>query len=257
MFKPWQHWYGFLTLSVGLLLNQAVWAEALVHTMTTDARAKVVAYNPNQIYRLNTHYLVSTDIIFGKDEIINEGDYHLGDASSWDVEVSRNHLYLKAKRLEAAGNLNITTNKYTYHFILSVSDAPIESNDQTLFLTFTYPTHGEDERKLALQLVDLPTDICQNKQKYNLQYSFTGDKEQAPIRACDDGLFTYFKFRRQIDLPAIFMVLPDRKEEVVNYRMENGYLVVERVAKAFTLRSGNTVTSVYNDKYICDWNNVK
>lgn len=246
-----------LLLGVSFLLPQFVLAEALVHSMTTDARAKVVAYNPNQIYNLKTHYLVSTDIIFGKDEIINEGDYHLGDASSWDIEASRNHLYLKAKKLEAAGNLNVSTNKYTYHFVLSVSDAPIDSKDQTLFLTFTYPTHGADERKLALQLVDLPTDICQNKQKYNLQYSFTGDKEQAPIRACDDGLFTYFKFRKQIDLPAIFMVLPDRKEEVVNYRMENGYLVVERVAKAFTLRSGSTVTSVYNDKYICDWNKVK
>jgi type IV secretion system protein VirB9 len=138
-----------------------------------------------------------------------------------------------------------------------VSEKSDDSDDQTLFLTFTYPTHGNDERKLALQLIKVPSDICRDPCKYNVQYSFTGDKEQAPIQACDDGLFTYFKFRKHIDLPAVFIVLPDRKEEVVNYRMENGYLVVERIAKAFTLRNGDTVTSVYNDKYIGDWSKVR
>ncbi|MBV9575093.1 MAG: TrbG/VirB9 family P-type conjugative transfer protein, partial [Gammaproteobacteria bacterium] len=206
---------------------------------------------------LDTHYLISTDVIFGKDEFLSAGDCHLGDASSWDIQTSRNHLFIKAKKLDAGGNLTVTTNKYTYHFVLSVSGASLDSRDQTLSLNFTYPNHGDNERKLALELINVPADICQDKSKYNLQYSYTGNREQAPIRACDDGLFTYLKFRKQIDLPAVFMVLPDRREEVVNYRMENGYLVIERIAKAFTLRSGNTVTSVYNDKYLCDWYKVK
>jgi type IV secretion system protein VirB9 len=107
-----------------------------------------------------------------------------------------------------------------------------------------------------LEMVTLPNDLCKDPSKYNLQYSFTGDAEQAPVRACDDGIFTYLQFRKHIDLPAIFMVLPDRKEEVVNYRMQGDYMVVERMAKAFTLRNGNVVTSVYNDKYIGDWQNV-
>jgi type IV secretion system protein VirB9 len=236
------------------MLSTQVYAEASVRSLVTDARAKIVGFNPNQIYSLNTHYLVSTDIILGEDESIS--DVNLGDASSWDIQTSHNHLYVKAKKLDAAGNLTVTTNKYAYHFILSVSDAPITSKDQTLFLKFTYPTHGDDEKKLALEMVTLPTDICKDASKYNLQYSFTGDAEQAPVRACDDGIFTYFKFRGHIDLPAVFMDLPDRKEEVVNYRMQDGYMVVERIAKAFTLRNGATVTNVYNDKYIGDWQNV-
>lgn len=241
----------------GSVCVQAVFAEAIINSFRADSRAKVVAYSPNQVYHLKTHYLVSTDIIFGKDEVVGSGDYHLGDASSWDIQASRNHLFVKAKKLDAGGNLNVTTNKYSYHFMLSVSEAPSGSGQQTLFLTFTYPNHGENERRLALQIINVPSDICEDKRKYNLQYSYTGDREQAPVQACDDGLFTYLKFRKQIDLPAVFMVLPDRREEVVNYRMENGYLVIERIAKAFTLRSGATVTSVYNDKYICDWDKVK
>ena len=237
------------------LMQQTSYAEVLAKSLTTDARAKIVAFNPNQIYAIKTHYLVSTDIILGNDEIIT--DANLGDASAWDVQIKNNHLYLKAKKIEASGNLSVITNKYDYHFVLSVSEAPIDSADQTLFLKFTYPTHGEDEKNLALQMVTVPSDLCKNSTKYNLQYAYTGDKEQAPIQACDDGVFTYFKFSKHIDLPAIFMVLADRKEEVVNYRVEQDYVVVERIAKAFTLRNGETVTSVYNDKYIGDWQSVK
>lgn len=248
-------------LAVSFLLlcgsYHAVYAEGIIKPLATDARAKVVAFNPNQIYSVNASYLVSTDIILGSDEVINADDIHLGDASSWDVQANRNHLYIKAKKLDASGNLNVTTNKYAYHFILSVSDSTANAGDQTLFIKFMYPTHGAGERQLALEMVSVPKDTCEDKTKYNLQYSFTGDCEQAPIRACDDGIFTYFKFKKQIELPAIFMVLPDRKETVVNYRIENGYVVVERTGKAFTLRNGDVVTSVYNDKYIGDWQSVK
>ena len=237
-----------------LSISTNLYAEALIRPLATDERAKLVAFNPNQIYTVNTHYLVSTDIILGSDETIN--DVNLGDAASWDIQASRNHLYVKAKKIDAAGNLTVTTNKYAYHFILSVSDAPITSKDQTLFLKFSYPTHGDDEKKLALEMMTLPEDICKDSFKYNLQYSFTGDAEQVPTQACDDGIFTYLRFRKHTDLPAIFMVLPDRKEEVVNYRMQGTYMVVERTAKAFTLRNGNTVTNVYNDKYIGDWQTV-
>jgi len=227
------------------------YADQLIKTLNTDQRAKVARYSPTAIYSIKTNYFISTDIIFSEDEILNPDDYHLGDASSWDVQVARNHLYIKAKKMDAGGNLNVTTDKRTYHFVLSVAEE--NASQQTLFLKFSYPY--EPERK-AIYQVKLPPDLCEDKNKYNLLYSFTGDKEQAPIKACDDGTFTYFKFRKNTDLPAVFMVLPDRREEVVNYHMENGYLVVERVAKAFTLRNAQIVTSVYNDRALCDWSKV-
>lgn len=239
------------------LFSSGVRAEAILHPLDTDHRAKMVSYNPNQIYSIKAHYLMSTDVIFGDDEVINGDDVHLGDADSWDVQAYKNHLYIKAKKLDAGGNLSVTTSKYSYHFLLSATDAPVSSDDQTLFIKFTYPTHGADERKLALQMASVPNDTCRDRSKYNMQYSYTGDAEQAPIRACDDGIFTYLKFKPQTELPAIFYVLPDRKEAVVNYRIENGYVVVERIGKAFSLRNGDTVTTVYNDKYIGDWKSVR
>lgn len=229
------------------------YAEATLSESKTDARVKVVSFQPNQIYRLKTHYLISTDIIFSHLETVQ--DYHLGDASAWDIETSGNHLYVKSKKVDATGNLNVTTNKFTYHFLLGVSIGKREDADQVLVLQFNYSRKLlKDDSKLALASIRVPRNICKDKQQYNLQYSFTGDHEQSPIQACDDGLFTYFKFRKQIELPAIFVVQPDRSEKIVNYRMESGYMVVEQIAKAFTLRNGETITSVYNDKYISDWN---
>lgn len=240
-----------------LFLTSSVMAEAVMHPLNTDSRAKMVSFNPNQIYMIKAHYLMSTDVIFGEDETVNGDDVHLGDADSWDVQAYNNHLYIKAKKLDAGGNLSVTTNKYSYHFVLSATDAPVDSGDQTFLIKFTYPTQGADDRKLALQMASVPSNTCIDKSKYNLQYSYTGDSEQSPIRACDDGIFTYFKFRPQTELPAIFYVLPDRKEVVVNYRIENGYVVVERIGKAFSLRNGDIVTTVYNDKYIGDWKLVQ
>ena len=78
-----------------------VFGEGTLHSFETDSRAKMVSFDPNQVYLIKTNYLVSTDIIFGNDEIINADDIHLGDASAWDVQANRNHLYLKAKKIDA------------------------------------------------------------------------------------------------------------------------------------------------------------
>lgn len=242
-----------IIMLIGLIASP-VFAEGLVQPMHTDVRAKVARYVPNQIYALKTHYLVSTDIILGEGDIIMPNTVHLGDAASWDIAVNANHLYLKAKRIGAAGNLSFSTPEHNYHFTLSVSDAPINSSDQTLLLRFIYP--ATSLKKMRLDNPPLPRDICQRTGKYNLQYSYTGECEQAPIRACDDGVFTYFKFAKRADYPAVFKVLPDRRESVVNYRISGDYMVIERIAKAFTLRNGDQVTMVYNDRMIGDWKNV-
>ena len=244
-----------MIIFVLLALVQKSYAQALVHSLPTDKRAKAVMYRPNDIYLVNTNYLVSTDIVFSKNETVK--NYHLGDAYSWDVETSDNHLYLKAKKIDASGNLNVTTNKFDYHFLLSVRHARKDDPHQALLIQFVYPKNLLADGKLSLSPIHVPHDICQNKRKYNLCYSYTGNTEQAPFQVFDDGQFTYFKFKKHIELPAIFVVQSDRTEQVVNYRMEDGFVVVERVGKAFTLRNGSTVTSVYNDLYIGNPNRIR
>jgi len=232
-----------------ILSSNLSFAEGNIQALPTDERAKVTEFYPDQIYPIKTNYLISTDIIFAKNEIVDNSDVHLGDAAAWDVEIARNHLYLKAKKIDAGGNLSVTTNKRDYHFILTVANAAQNKDDQTVFLKFIYP-ETKHPKKSKIDSAQLSKNICANKDKFNLQYSFTGDQDLAPLQTCDDGTFTYFKFAKQADFPAFFRVLPDQSEEVVNYRVNNGYVVVERIAKEFTLRSGKQVTNIYNDRLI-------
>jgi type IV secretion system protein VirB9 len=80
-------------------------------------------------------------------------------------------------------------------------------------------------------------------------YSWDGSTHALPVKVFDDGQDTYFAFRAQEDMPAIFAVDPDGGEAVVNTRQYYGYVVVDRIARGFVLRRGKEVTRIYNDGF--------
>ncbi|WP_083827770.1 TrbG/VirB9 family P-type conjugative transfer protein [Rickettsiella massiliensis] len=121
----------------------------------------------------------------------------------------------------------------------------------TYKLQFTYPAVGYDRNghSNAITVCD-PTQI-------NWKYSFTGSKSLAPYEAFDcNGQFTYFRFNAN-RLPAIFIVDKNCQETLVNYHMKGNDVIVNTVARQFTLRNGHYVTSVYNDALIGDWQTIK
>ena len=65
----------------------------------------------------------------------------------------------------------------------------------------------------------------------------------------DDGRFTYLKFKDvNSELPAIFLVSTNGEEGLVNYRVNYGYVIIERVAARFTLRHGPEVICLFNER---------
>jgi len=86
----------------------------------------------------------------------------------------------------------------------------------------------------------------QDKDDVNLDYTVSGDFEIAPRAVYSRHGWTFFDFRETTPsdrLPVPFKVV-DGYDAVVNYRMEEGFLVVETVSKeGWTLRNG--------DKTIC------
>jgi type IV secretion system protein VirB9 len=65
----------------------------------------------------------------------------------------------------------------------------------------------------------------------------------------DDGRFTYFEFLGAREVPAIEAYNSDDQAVRVNWHMEPPFVVVERVARKFTLRIGNAVTGIFNEAY--------
>ena len=73
-----------------------------------------------------------------------------------------------------------------------------------------------------------------------------------PSLVFDDGRFTYLRFPNNREVPAVFHVLPDGLETLVNARMEGDLLVVDRVGRRLSLRAGSAVVGIWNEAFDAD-----
>ena len=89
----------------------------------------------------------------------------------------------------------------------------------------------------------------------NSNYSIAEGKDSqdiVPTLVFDDGRFTYLRFPNNREVPAVFHVLGDGSETVVNARMEGDLLVVDRVSRRLMLRAGSAVVGVWNEAFDLD-----
>lgn len=90
---------------------------------------------------------------------------------------------------------------------------------------------------------------------HNSQYSLAEGKDSAdivPTMVFDDGRFTYLKFPGNREVPAVFHVQGDGSEALLNARMDDDLLVIDRVARRLVLRAGTAVVNVHNDAFDLD-----
>jgi type IV secretion system protein VirB9 len=89
----------------------------------------------------------------------------------------------------------------------------------------------------------------------NTHYSLAegaGSADIVPTLVFDDGRFTYLRFPGNREVPAVFHVLGDGSETMVNTRMEDDLLVVDRVSRRLMLRAGSAVVGLWNDAFDLD-----
>jgi type IV secretion system protein VirB9 len=79
-----------------------------------------------------------------------------------------------------------------------------------------------------------------------------GSQDIVPTLVFDDGRFTYFRFPGNREVPAVFHVLGDGSETLVNTRMDDDLLVVDRVSRRLMLRAGSAVVGVWNEAFDLD-----
>jgi type IV secretion system protein VirB9 len=216
------------------------------HRIAADSHIKVVQYDPNNVVLLNGQYGYQTQITFAPNEVVR--NVSLGDSMAWQAVPVANNLFLKPVA-SSKTNMTVLTNANSYNFQL---DSQQQDVAPTYKLQFVYPQGGYDASGQSNAVATFEPD------QLNWKYSYTGDSSLAPVSIFDNGQFTYFKFRhggvsRQ---PSVFIVDQHRNETLVNYHMQGGYMVVNAVAKQFTLRDGETITTVYNNFAIGDWNKV-
>jgi type IV secretion system protein VirB9 len=234
-----------------LLLMSAYYTPALAIQNTTpnsvDKRLRTFTYDPNEVYKFVGHYRYQSSIEFAPDEEI--ATISLGDTVAWQIIPSGNRIFLKPVEPDATTNMTVISTKRIYHFELYGEEAEgIRDGEMIFQARFYYPGEGANaELQRFNHEEDLP-DIQNEPEKYNFNYTATGSDYALPLKIFDDGEFTFFEFKnKNAEIPAIFLVRPDGSEEVINYRMQGNYVVVERVSSQFTLRSGDDVACIFNE----------
>jgi type IV secretion system protein VirB9 len=228
-------------LALILALAAAAPAGAVTpHPGAGDPRINEVFYDPSEVVELRGVLGYQLSLEFDPAERIE--NVAIGDSLGWQVTPNRkaNLLFIKPMALRPDTNMTVVTNLRRYNFQLSVK-ARGSAKSIAFSVRFVYPPP-------VMAFVAPPPPPAPPVDR-NHAYSYQGSSKALPDRMFDDGEATYFAFRAQEDLPAIFAVEPDGAESVVNSHMRDGYIVIDRVARGYVLRRGSEVTRVFNDGY--------
>lgn len=248
------------TTTIAMLLiasSSPIWAQSNPISYATDVRIKHVSYQDNNVIPIHGVPFTATQVVFGKEEVVI--DKMGGDSAVWmvrQVEGIPNMVFIKPTQLGSNSNMTIVTNKHSYYFhLISRKTLDEHQKDRTYAIKFIYPEEEAARLKEnALRASKAQHEVInpqKNPEAYNWNYRFSGNAQLTPAHVFDDGTFTYFELGKNQAVPAIFAVDDQKgKESVVNTRRQGNYLVVQRIAPQFTLRSGGTVTSVFNTNEI-------
>ena len=267
----------FGTLSAGVLSASAVSA---ADTAGADPRLREVQYDPRAVVTVPVKRGVVTLVVLDAEESITEvaaglgGDCSKPDAA-WCVtaQPGGRNLFVKAKSAAGApNNLAVVTDRRThaFRFVVLADNDPKPPVYRLVVKApaVAVPTAGRLALRDTASLVALPAvppppspqeviaERLQAKpQVMNSRYSIAegkGSEDIVPTLVFDDGRFTYMRFPGNREVPAVFHVLSDGSETLVNARMEEDLLVVDRVSRRLMLRSGSAVVGVWNEAFDLD-----
>ena len=252
---------------------------ATVAAEPADPRLREVVYDPRAVVTVPVKRGVVTLVVLDADESITEVAAGLGGdcakaESAWCVaaQPGGRNLFVKAKSsASAANNLAVVTDRRTHAFRFVVL-ADGDPKPPVYRLVVKAPARVAPATRLALRdmapLVALPVvpsppppqqvvaERLQAKpQVMNTQYSVAegaGSQDIVPTLVYDDGRFTYLRFPGNREIPAVFHVLGDGGETLVNARMEDDLLVVDRVSRRLMLRAGSAVVGLWNEAFDLD-----
>ncbi|WP_354128519.1 P-type conjugative transfer protein TrbG [Bradyrhizobium sp. i1.15.2] len=203
--------------------------------------AQIYAFSPGALYQVYASPGQITDIALEEGEqLTGSGPIAAGDTVRWVVgdtesgsgDTRRVHILVKPTRASIETNLVVNTDRRTYLIELRSRERPYMPS-----VAWYYPeTVRERSHLVALRPV-----IPDPAQRV-FRYAIEGDSPPwRPLAAYDDGRKVYIEFPQGIvqgEMPPLFVIGPDGKTELVNYRAYGNLLIVDRLFAAAELRLG-------------------
>jgi type IV secretion system protein VirB9 len=204
------------------------------------------------LYQLYTAPGQVTDIALQEGEqLVGPGPVAAGDTVRWIIgdtvsgsgSGQRVHILVKPTRPGLTTNLVINTDRRTYHLELRATNATYMAS-----VSWTYPQdqlialRGENAAAATAMPVASGIDLS----SLNFRYAIEGDTPPwRPLRAFDDGRQVFIEFPSGIaqgELPPLFVVGASGSGELVNYRVRDRFMIVDRLFAAAELRMGDRKT---------------
>jgi len=202
-------------------------------------------YSPAALYQIYTKPARVTDIALEPGEQLvevsgpNPVRWILGNTTSGEGDSERVHISLKPTRADLQTNLIIYTNRRTYYLEVTAT-----TTTWMAAVAWEYPqdklaiarTASDGSRSTDNKGPSLPLD------RLTFRYEITGRKVPwRPLRVFDDGTKVYIQFPPDIaqhDLPPLFLIDPKGAPQLVNYRVQATYYIVDRLFDRAELRLG-------------------
>lgn len=156
----------------------------------------------------------------------------IGDTESGSGTARRVHILVKPTRPDLATNLVVSTDRRSYMLELRSGETPYMPA-----VAWSYPAPPPLQRQAVPATPVIPAIAARN-----YRYGLTGDDPPwKPISVYDDGRRVYVEFPRGIvqgEMPPIFVIGADGEPQIVNSRILQNVLIVDRLFGAAELRLG-------------------
>lgn len=209
---------------------------------------QVYPFSDGALYQVYAAPGEITDIALEPGEqLVGSGPVAAGDTVRWivgDTESGagpekRIHILIKPTRPDLISNLVINTDQRTYHLEL-------RSDEKTYMasVSWAYPQDQlialRHENAIAEAAAPIATGV--DIDALNFRYRIEGDTPPwRPLRAFDDGRQVFIEFPtgiRRGEMPPLWVIGPEGGGELVNYRVRDHHMIVDRLFAAAELRLG-------------------
>lgn len=213
---------------------------------------QVYPYSAGALYQVYASPGEITDIMLQQGEkLVATGPVAVGDTVRWIVGdttsgagmIRRVHILVKPTRPDLTTNLIVNTDRRTYLAELRSTPATYMAS-----VSWDYPEddlialHRQNDAADDIAPVDVGLDLNALNFRYAIQPVKGGTPPWLPDRAFDDGHKVYIAFPSGIgqgELPPLFVLGADGGPELVNYRVRQNWMIVDRLFAAAELRLGD------------------
>ena len=246
------------TICIGwlCLTSGAVFVDALSQPNTeashlpgvVDTRVRAVPYVADQVYLLYGAVGYAIHIELEPGELYR--GLGAGDSEAIAIDVQDNHVFLKPRASGVATNLILVTDRRRYHFEYHIEPSPLNGHVEPpsmYSLRFVHPPARETEASRLEQALGNGAPAL--TRRVNVDYWYCGHPALKPDAVTDDGVHTRIRFGSRNEIPAMFVRHQDGTEALLNFSLQDGEVIIHRVAPRLILRRGRLVGCIVNRGY--------